>query len=107
MEELKCCFLQWEQKWLAQQVKWDFTADEREELFLTWNIHKESKQRKLQLIKCLWSAKTLRCLSMRSALGDKVGSNLAYAALGQRYQTAHPKGCVVDLSLSLAVRTSL
>lgn len=53
-------YLQWEQKWLAQQVKWDFTADEREELFLTWNIHKESKQRKLQLIKCLWSAKTLR-----------------------------------------------
>ena len=54
--------VQWEQKWLAQQVKWDFTADEREEMFLTWNIHKESKQRKLQLIKCLWSAKTLRYL---------------------------------------------
>lgn len=51
---------QWEQKWLAQQVKWDFTADEREEMFLQWNVHKESKQRKLQLIKCLWSAKTLR-----------------------------------------------
>lgn len=52
--------VQWEQKWLAQQVKWDFSAEEREEMFLTWNIHKESKQRKLQLIKCLWSGKTLR-----------------------------------------------
>lgn len=53
--------MQWEQKWLAQQVKWDFTTEEREEMFLAWNIHRESKQRKLQLIKCLWSAKTLRC----------------------------------------------
>jgi hypothetical protein len=52
--------VQWEQKWLAQQVKWDFTTEEREEMFLAWNIHRESKQRKLQLIKCLWSAKTLR-----------------------------------------------
>ena len=53
-------WVQWECKWLAQQVKWDFSPEEREEMFLAWNIHRESKQRKLQLIKRLWSTEILR-----------------------------------------------
>ena len=39
-------WVQWECKWLAQQVKWDFSPEEREAMFLAWNIHRESKQRK-------------------------------------------------------------
>lgn len=52
--------VQWERKWLAQQVKWDFTPEEREDMFLAWNVHRDSKQRKLQLIKRLWAPETLR-----------------------------------------------
>ncbi len=57
-------------------------------MFLQWNVHKESKQRKLQLIKCLWSAKTLRSVSSAQprlssaqnlsiqSVADELGSNV-------------------------------
>lgn len=52
--------MQWEQKWLSGQIKWDTDEQEREEMFLSWNVHRESKQRKLQLIRRIWSPETLR-----------------------------------------------
>lgn len=33
------------------QLKYEFGEEEREELFLTWNIHRESKERKGQLLR--------------------------------------------------------
>ena len=53
--------LQWEQKWLSGLVRWDTDEKEREDMFLAWNVHRESKQRKLQLIRRIWSPETLRC----------------------------------------------
>ncbi|KAK9830021.1 hypothetical protein WJX72_009242 [[Myrmecia] bisecta] len=47
--------LEWERKFLAQQLKWDCTPEEREEMFLQWNVHRDSKERKLQLVRRLWS----------------------------------------------------
>lgn len=43
--------LQWERKWLMHQLKYEFSEEDREELFLTWNIHRESKERKGQLLR--------------------------------------------------------
>ncbi len=46
---------QWERKFLAAQLKLDFDDEEREELFLAWNVHRESKERKMQLARKLWA----------------------------------------------------
>eukprot|EP00884_Botryococcus_braunii_P023657 jgi/Botrbrau1/9976/Bobra.0012s0070.1 len=52
--------LEWERKWLAQQFKWDFTPEEREDMFLQWNVHRDSKERKLQLLRRVWSPGVVR-----------------------------------------------
>ncbi len=44
-------YTQWERKWLMHQLKYEFSEEEREDLFLTWNIHRESKERKGQLLR--------------------------------------------------------
>lgn len=33
------------------QLKYEFSEEDREELFLSWNIHRESKERKGQLLR--------------------------------------------------------
>ncbi|KAK9847039.1 hypothetical protein WJX84_002496 [Apatococcus fuscideae] len=48
--------LEWERRFLASQLKVEYTAEERDELFLKWNIYKDSKERKLQLVRQLWAA---------------------------------------------------
>lgn len=52
----RCAFLQWERRFLASQLKVEYSAEERDELFLKWNIYKDSKERKLQLVRQLWAA---------------------------------------------------
>ena len=48
--------MQWERRFLASQLKVEYSAEERDELFLKWNIYKDSKERKLQLVRQLWAA---------------------------------------------------
>lgn len=50
------CLVQWERRFLASQLKVEYSAEERDELFLKWNIYKDSKERKLQLVRQLWAA---------------------------------------------------
>ena len=54
---------QWERKFLAAQLKLDFDDEEREELFLSWNVHRESKERKMQLVRKLWAPDQTGCCS--------------------------------------------
>lgn len=51
--------LDWERKSLAQQLKWCLNEQEREELFRSWAIDPDTKERKLQLVLKLWSRETL------------------------------------------------
>ena len=52
--------LDWERRWLAAQMKWDFTAEERLELFAEFGVSPEGKERKLQLVRKLWAPDTIR-----------------------------------------------
>lgn len=58
---------QWERKWLMHQLKYEFSEEDREELFLTWNIHRESKERKGQLLRKVLGA------AMRASFTTRVG----------------------------------
>ena len=64
-----CCMRarQWERKFLAAQLKLDFDDEEREELFLTWNVHRESKERKMQLVRKLWAPDQTRSVGSASS----------------------------------------
>ncbi|KAK9863519.1 hypothetical protein WJX84_000419 [Apatococcus fuscideae] len=48
--------LEWERRFLASQLKVEYSSEERDELFLKWNIYRDSKERKLQLVRQLWTA---------------------------------------------------
>ena len=52
--------LDWERRWLAAQMKWDFTPDERLELFTEFGVSSDGKERKLQLVRKLWAPDTIR-----------------------------------------------
>ncbi|GAX76977.1 hypothetical protein CEUSTIGMA_g4424.t1 [Chlamydomonas eustigma] len=52
--------LDWEQKNLAQNLKWNFTDEERERLMQEWGVNIHTKGRKLQLVRRLWHPQTLR-----------------------------------------------
>eukprot|EP00891_Asterochloris_glomerata_P003556 jgi/Astpho2/3556/fgenesh1_pg.00057_%23_33_t len=52
--------LEWERRWLAQQMKYEFTPEERADLFVSWNVHRDSRERKLQLTRQLWAPTTIR-----------------------------------------------
>lgn len=52
--------LDWERRWLAAQMKWDFTSDERLELFTEFGVSSDGKERKLQLVRKLWAPDTIR-----------------------------------------------
>ena len=52
--------LDWERRWLAAQMKWDFTPDERLDLFTEFGISSDGKERKLQLVRKLWAPDTIR-----------------------------------------------
>ena len=49
-----------ERKWLATQLKFEFTEEERRSLFEQWNVATDAKERKIRLIRKLWSAETVR-----------------------------------------------
>lgn len=53
--------LDWERRWLAAQMKWDFTPEERLDLFNEFGVSVDGKERKLQLVKKLWAPDTIRC----------------------------------------------
>lgn len=52
--------LDWERRWLAAQMKWDFAAEERLELFTEFGVAADGKERKLQLVRKLWAPDTVR-----------------------------------------------
>ena len=52
--------LDWERRWLAAQMKWDFSPEERLELFAEFGVSPEGKERKLQLVRKLWAPHTIR-----------------------------------------------
>ena len=52
--------LDWERRWLAAQMKWDFAPDERLDLFTEFGISSDGKERKLQLVRKLWAPDTIR-----------------------------------------------
>ena len=52
--------LDWERRWLAAQMKWDFTPEERLDLFNEFGISSDGKERKLQLVRKLWAPDTIR-----------------------------------------------
>lgn len=52
--------LEWERRWLAAQMKWDFAAEERLELFTEFGVAADGKERKLQLVRKLWAPDTIR-----------------------------------------------
>ena len=52
--------MQNERKWLATQLKFEFTEEERRSLFEQWNVATDAKERKIRLIRKLWSAETVR-----------------------------------------------
>lgn len=55
-----CRALDWERKSLAAGLKWNLTEPEREELYRTWAVDPDTKERKLQLVFKLWSKETLQ-----------------------------------------------
>lgn len=57
---LMCRALDWERKSLAAGLKWNLTEAEREELYRTWGVDADTKERKLQLVFKLWSKDTLQ-----------------------------------------------
>ena len=70
---------QWERKFLAAQLKLDFDDEEREELFLAWNVHRESKERKMQLVRKLWAPDQTRSVGGRLILLRCAAAALACA----------------------------
>lgn len=60
--------LDWERRWLAAQMKWDFTADERLELFTEFGVSADGKERKLQLVRKLWAPDTIRWGTVSASL---------------------------------------
>jgi hypothetical protein len=52
--------LDWERKSLAAGLKWNLTELEREELYQSWGVDADTKERKLQLVFKLWSKETLQ-----------------------------------------------
>lgn len=54
-----CRALDWERKSLAAGLKWNLTEPEREELYRSWGVDPDTKERKLQLVFKLWSKETL------------------------------------------------
>ena len=71
---------QWERKFLAAQLKLDFDDGDREELFLAWNVHRESRERKTQLVKKLWAPDQTRCRTLSCRLSGAAGADLRAAA---------------------------
>lgn len=55
-----CRALDWERKSLAAGLKWNLTEPEREELYRSWGVDPDTKERKLQLVFKLWSKETLQ-----------------------------------------------
>lgn len=55
-----CRALDWERKSLAAGLKWNLTEPEREELYRSWAVDPDTKERKLQLVFKLWSKETLQ-----------------------------------------------
>ena len=68
--------LDWERRWLAAQMKWDFTAEERLELFTEFGVSSDGKERKLQLVRKLWAPDTIRWAQL---LGWPMLSQLKFA----------------------------
>lgn len=55
---MKCCSiktLKHEREYLAKRVSWKLTADEREMLYMKWDIPAVGKQRRLQLVSKPWT----------------------------------------------------
>ncbi|KAF2324650.1 hypothetical protein GH714_015919 [Hevea brasiliensis] len=62
-----------ERDFLARQLQKKFTKREREELYLRWGIDLETKQRSLQLTRCLWTdTKDLKHMIESSVLVAKL-----------------------------------
>ncbi len=65
--------MQWERRWLAQQMKYEFTPEERADLFVSWNVHRDSRERKLQLTRQLWAPTTIRWVLLLSQADHSCG----------------------------------
>ena len=52
--------VEWERRWLAAQMKWEFSPEERLDLFTQFGVPSDGKERKLQLVRRLWAPDTIR-----------------------------------------------